>query len=1020
MIKILLILLLLPILASAQTLEKVKLQLQWKHQFEFAGFYAAKEKGFYKDFGFDVDFIEYNKNIHIVDEVVTGKVDFAVSYANVVAAHLSNQPVVLLANFFKQSPLAIVSQKEINSPAQLKNKKVMIGGNEIDSIMIYMMLSKFGLSDKDIIKIKPTFSIDDFVNKKVDAMTVFTTNEIFFLDKLGYQYNLLDPTVYGAEFYDINLFTSRKMVENFPDKTKRFKEASIKGWQYALTHKEEIINLILEKYNTQNKSRESLQFEANQIENVMLPSVYHVGAIDKNRLQLMADNFIQLGFVADKSNLNLDQFVFDDEQKGSAIILTEQERTYLNNNPVIKVSNETDFPPYDFSRAKQALGYSVDLLNLLAKKIGIKVDYVNGYSWTELVSLFKQKKLDLMQSINRTPEREKFAIFSKPYKRYKNYFIIHQDNLAIADVKQLYGKTVVVGKGWSQESYLKKHHPQINLLSVDGIVDILLTIADKKADAAIVSKEIVDYVTLKEDISGIKLSAWFKEFDKGTNRAYHFMAQKDSPELISMLNKALDSLSIQEVEQIRQKWFHNTKEKSPYVKFTKEEMHYLSNKGEIKMCIDPDWMPFEVLDNNGQYKGMAAEILELVKQRSQINLQPLKTKSWTESLEMAKSRQCDIFSLAMATPERQEYMTFTKPYMSFPFVIATRIEELFINDIEQVIDKPLAIVKGYAYSEILKNSYPEINLIEVDNILAGLKKVENKEVFGFIDALPTVAYNIQKQGMANIKISGKFDFYWELAIGARNDEPILMNIMQKALRTVTEKEKTDIYNHWYMVRYEESIDYKLVWTIFLIAAVFIAIIIYWNRQLSIARNHTQSALDSLQILHLKLENKNEELKRLVVTDRLTNVYNRFKLDEKLFQEVDRANRYNHTFSIILLDIDYFKKVNDNHGHQTGDIILKKFARLLQQNIRDTDILGRWGGEEFLIICTETNITGALNLAQSLRNKIDSHQFPVIGNQTASFGVSCYQFEEQIKSFIARADKALYQAKENGRNRVESL
>ena len=162
-----------------------------------------------------------------------------------------------------------------------------------------------------------------------------------------------------------------------------------------------------------------------------------------------------------------------------------------------------------------------------------------------------------------------------------------------------------------------------------------------------------------------------------------------------------------------------------------------------------------------------------------------------------------------------------------------------------------------------------------------------------------------------------------------------------------------------------------------------------------------------------------EHKILSITDKLTGLFNRLKLDETLNDEFNRSNRFKNSFGIIIIDIDYFKRVNDTDGHLVGDQVLIHFAKILKENIRKVDVLGRWGGEEFMIISTETDFQGTIKLAESLREIISKYEFPTIGNISASFGVTIYDGDENIEKVIARADSALYQAKKNGRNRVES-
>lgn len=159
------------------------------------------------------------------------------------------------------------------------------------------------------------------------------------------------------------------------------------------------------------------------------------------------------------------------------------------------------------------------------------------------------------------------------------------------------------------------------------------------------------------------------------------------------------------------------------------------------------------------------------------------------------------------------------------------------------------------------------------------------------------------------------------------------------------------------------------------------------------------------------------LEDLSLTDRLTGLNNRIKLDNVFMYEIQKAQRYNNIFSILLLDLDNFKSVNDTCGHQVGDQVLQETAKVFEANFRCTDIVGRWGGEEFLIICPETKLEDAKLLAEKIRKTFEIHDFPVVGCVTCSFGISTYREGDNKESLINRADKALYCAKKNGRNKV---
>jgi|GEM_PF-5069704 len=164
----------------------------------------------------------------------------------------------------------------------------------------------------------------------------------------------------------------------------------------------------------------------------------------------------------------------------------------------------------------------------------------------------------------------------------------------------------------------------------------------------------------------------------------------------------------------------------------------------------------------------------------------------------------------------------------------------------------------------------------------------------------------------------------------------------------------------------------------------------------------------------------DKLEYLSVTDQLTKVYNRLYIDESLQKQYYRYCRNKEECSVILIDIDFFKLVNDNFGHSVGDLFLVEFSKILQENVRSSDIVGRWGGEEFLIILPHTNIEDAYNLAMKLRELIANKVFTKVGHKTASFGVSGFTEGISVEKMIDNADKALYASKENGRNQVRCL
>jgi len=169
-----------------------------------------------------------------------------------------------------------------------------------------------------------------------------------------------------------------------------------------------------------------------------------------------------------------------------------------------------------------------------------------------------------------------------------------------------------------------------------------------------------------------------------------------------------------------------------------------------------------------------------------------------------------------------------------------------------------------------------------------------------------------------------------------------------------------------------------------------------------------------------VKERTRELEKISVTDQLTKLYNRRKTDETLSFEMERAKRSKTSFGVIMIDIDKFKDINDTFGHLTGDDVLQEIAHILTDNVRVIDVLGRWGGEEFLIVDSESDSNKLLKFAEKIRKAIEEHSFEKVGNVTCSFGITQYVDGDSISELIVRADKALYLAKEAGRNCVKEV
>ncbi len=674
------------------------------------------------------------------------------------------------------------------------------------------------------------------------------------------------------------------------------------------------------------------------------------------------------------------------------LVLTDEEKNYISNNPSIKVSNEIDWYPYDFYEYGKPSGYAIDYLKLLANKIGLNVEFQTD-TWNELSHKFKTKQIDILYPAKKTKEREKIALFSEEFINMRLSLVTKSKRDDIKSLEDMKDKTIALVRGWSTAKYIKNTYKDMKYIEFDTSKEALEAVAFGLADACVEDFFTANYIIKKEMYSNLHVAS--KVLINGKdNYSLHLMFQKENKILKELFDRAMKSVKDEEILKIRAKWIGSFIKKKN-IQINESEKKYLKNKKIVKMCIDPNWMPLE-MNKQGIHFGMTSDYMSLIEKEIGIPIELVDTKTWIESMEFAKKRKCDIFSLAMATPQRKLYMDFTKPYLSIPLVLVSTLDENFYPNVSGIHDKKIGIVKGYAYGEILRVKYPDMKLVEVESISDGLNRVEKKELFGLIGTLATVAYTIQREYFASLKIVGKFDEKWELGIGVRNDEPLLLNVLEKAIDSIDTNKHQEILNKWISVKYDMKEDYSNIIKFFIFVVIIFILILYRQNQ---------------------LKKYNKKLEILSTTDKLTGIYNRLKLDEVLLHEKNLFDRYHRSLSIIIFDIDNFKKVNDEHGHKVGDEILQDMAKIILNNKRKTDVLGRWGGEEFLVICHETDLTGAIELAEKFRKIINTHIFSKEQQLSASFGVAEFMINDSIEKVFIRADKGLYQAKINGKNRV---
>jgi len=856
---------------SNTQLDKVSLQLLWKHQFEFAGYYMAKEKGFYEEVGLDVEFREYEEGLDITKDVISGKATYGVNYPGVILDKAQGKDIVLLSAILQSSPHVLISLKSnnIRSLKDMKNKRIMLHSHATKTASIKSMLTSQGVSYNDMKKLRAEFSLEPLINGKVDVITAFLSNEVYELEKRGIKYNIWNPSDYGFDFYDEILYTSRNELDSNPERVKNFREASLKGWAYAFSNIDETIEVILKKYNTLKKKKEALLYEAKILKEYAYMDNNPLGNIEKEKIQRIFDIYNILG-LAKNGIPNLDEIIYGQYK---VVQLSEEEKEYIKNNPIIKVQNESNWAPYNYMQDGEAKGFSIDYIKLLASRVGLEVDYVQGYSWNEFLNLIKEKQIDVMLNIGKTKEREEYLSYTDSYFQAIDVFFSNKNNKEIQEaesLKDLDGKTIAIVKGFYEEEFLRKYYPNIKIHYVDTTLEAIKAVSFGKADGMFNIYNAVSYLLNKHSIDNVIPT--FEVKDTRFHLYFYLATNKENKILNSILNKAQKSISKEEIISLKTKMV-NIRElehiKNDFLAPLQKE--YIKKNRIIRMCNNHDFAPIEFLDEFiGDYDshqqnvtGIAIDVLNEIEKILNVEFIHVHTNSWEQSQQFLQEKKCDILAAATQTKNREKYALFTKPYLSLDLAIITSNDRQFISSIDELRGKTIVRKKGSGLIELLQENYGDFIIKQKETTKETFFDVAQKQSFATISTLPAASYMIQKYGLDTLQISGYLDMKYELSIAVRKDRPELASILDLTLKNIPKSKVKQILNEWTSVKIEQKADYSLFYRIIFISIFLLVVFIYWNRKLTLERNKVKEAMQVQQELNKELELAKEKAEESV-------------------------------------------------------------------------------------------------------------------------------------------------------------
>ncbi|WDP90568.1 MAG: transporter substrate-binding domain-containing protein [Desulfobacter sp.] len=527
------------------------------------------------------------------------------------------------------------------------------------------------------------------------------------------------------------------------------------------------------------------------------------------------------------------------------ILLTEAEKAFIKAHPTIRVANEMDWTPFDFAENNTAMGYSIDLLNIIAGKTGLKLTYVNGYSWDDLLDMGRARRLDVFPAIWKTEERKKHFHFTTPYMDTPYILVTRRDNHDVGGIDSLNGRILTGIKGFASTEQVKKYYPDIIVNEVGSAVEGLRLVSYGRADAYLGSMAETNYVIKQHLVQDLKIAGETDLGGRVESPLLYIGIRKDWPILLQIIQRGMDAITQTEKQVLHIKWLEFSKQAGILV-LNEAERSYLASHPVLRVSFDPKRPPVSYLDKNGRMSGMAADYMGIISRKLGVKIEPVASTGGAGEPGGLGKGQIDFIS-AISPSERESHgLIFSNVYLSFPIVIVTRDDVPYVSSPALLRDRTIAVVKGRTFHKQFAFSHPGIRIREVDSVKDGLLAVAGREAFAFAGSLAAVGHVIGREGFTTLKVSGETQYRVEVALGCSRANAVLRDLLQKALAGITVEEENAIYSKWSSVTFEYQPDYSIVWKIGSVGIVFVLLVLYWNRRLRRMAKDLKSARDQAE------------------------------------------------------------------------------------------------------------------------------------------------------------------------------
>ncbi|SEL63980.1 diguanylate cyclase (GGDEF) domain-containing protein [Colwellia chukchiensis] len=677
---------------------------------------------------------------------------------------------------------------------------------------------------------------------------------------------------------------------------------------------------------------------------------------------------------------------------------------------VITISYVNQQMPFSGSSANgNAQGFFVELWQLWARFSDVNVEFVVlDASQPQSIS---QVSADIhINSLVADDSRAGLSVGSLIYRLDYSVFLTNQ-HAGISHILELENRNIAVVATPGLLDDLTRSGLKANLVYFQDYPSLFAALNEKEFDAFVGQRDVIEYYLSEQNLQ----ANFFRLPSYKYQQPIHAMLNNSNPALRQLVVDGFDEVSLQSLVGLEQKWHLDQsagyfKRQLTQLKLTEQEALWLKDHSKIRFGVTNNWVPVEFVDKFGEVKGTNPDLFNILAQRLDIEIEYVVYNDFENLYQALLAGDVDAIGSLTATQERKKQVLFTESYWSMPWVIVHPRELGKQLHLDSFNNKTLAITKGYYFAALIRQQYPAITLLLVENSEEGLLAVQKGVVDGFIDSLSSGTELLKKESLVSLSMSILDEMDKDSNhIAVNKSLPLLANILNKAVQTLSDEDSQKVYEKWFAISIETGLDKSVVLRVAaqigVLIIIVIVIIIIWNRRLySEIRN--RKALE-------------KQMQYMATHDDLTGLANRVLLKDRLNTAIPFHQRQNLLLAVLFIDLDGFKNINDSRGHDIGDELLIEVAKRLTSSVRNSDTVVRFGGDEFVLLLTGLHHKNEAAYVADKVLKLIQQPIALDNSQVAigcSIGIAIYPNDgDSGNELLKVADALMYKVKAAGKN-----